>query len=218
MESNLSFVSIAALFTAMFIGASLPTLSGLTVLARSATSGFSHGALTALGIVAGDIIFILIAIYGLSFLAETLGELFVIVKYVGGAYLIWLGATLLRSKQQSNSSTADVDNVVESSLLASFLTGLFITLVDLKAILFYLGFLPAFIDMSTVSIADTTTILVVAAIAVGGPKLGYAFAADRASLLFKSDKTKKAINITAGSVMMAIGVFLLVSASTFIHL
>jgi len=211
MESNLSFVSIAALFTAMLIGASMPTLSSLTVIARSATSGFSHGALTALGIVAGDIIFILIAIYGLSFLADTLGDLFVIVKYVGGAYLIWLGITLLRSKPQSTSNAADVDAGIESSLTASFLTGLFITLVDLKAILFYLGFLPAFIDMSTVSILDTSIILAVAATAVSGPKLAYAFMADRASLLFKSAKTKKAINITAGSIMIAVGVFLLIS-------
>ena len=212
MESNLSFVSIAALFTAMLIGASLPTLSSLTVLARSATSGFSHGALTALGIVAGDIIFILIAIYGLSFLADTLGELFVIVKYVGGAYLIWLGVTLLRSKQQSTSNAENVEGVIESSLLASFLTGLFITLVDLKAILFYLGFLPAFIDMSTVSILDTAIILAVASIAVGGPKLAYAFAADRASLLLKSGRAKRAINVTAGSVMIAVGVFLIIKA------
>jgi len=41
--------------------------------------------------VVGDIIFIIIAIWGLSFLAETMGSLFVLIKYLGGAYLIVLG-------------------------------------------------------------------------------------------------------------------------------
>ncbi|HBE31773.1 MAG TPA: hypothetical protein DD990_10680, partial [Cyanobacteria bacterium UBA11368] len=51
-------------------------------------SGFIHGVFATIGIVLGDIIFIIIAIWGLSFLAETMGNLFVLIKYIGGAYLI----------------------------------------------------------------------------------------------------------------------------------
>ena len=208
MDISLSFTSIAALFVAMIVGAAMPTVSSLAVLARTAASGFTHGVLTALGIVAGDITFILIAIYGLSFLADMLGDLFVIVKYLGGAYLIWLGATLWMSKADS----AEIEGVTESSLLASFLTGLFITLVDLKAIIFYLGFLPAFIDMVTISIIDTGIILIVATVAVGTPKLAYAIMADRARLFSKNARAKKVINVVAGSIMIAVGVFLIIQA------
>lgn len=205
MQSSMTFSSITALFGAMLVLAFIPSVSVLAVSARSAASGFIHGVFTTIGIVVGDIVFIIVAIYGLSVLAETIDTLFVLVRYLGGAYLIWLGIERWRSK----SKTLEIEGVIESSLLSSFLTGLFITLGDQKAILFYLGFFPAFIDLSTVSIFDTIIILLIAILTVGGVKLGYAFMADRASLLFKNAMANKGINIVAGSVMIAVGVFLL---------
>lgn len=74
MESGLTPANLAALAGVLVVGASVPSLSVLTVSARSAALGFSHGALTSAGIVVGDMIFILIAIYGLSVLASLLGD------------------------------------------------------------------------------------------------------------------------------------------------
>lgn len=203
----MTFSSIVALFGAMVVLASIPSVSVLAVSTRSATFGFIHGVLTTIGIVIGDIIFIIMAIWGLSFLAETMGNLFVLIKYLGGAYLIWLGIGLYRAKSQDLGPEA----VVESSLLSSFLTGLSITLADQKATLFYLGFFPAFLDLSQVSYVDTLIIMAITVVAVGGVKLGYAFMADRARVLV-SPKIRKGINTVAGCVMIAVGVFLLVKA------
>lgn len=207
MESSLTFSSIAALFGIMIVGAVVPSVSVFVVSARSAASGFIHGVFTTLGIVAGDIIFILLAIFGLKVLAEMMGSLFVLVKYLGGAYLIWLGITLWKSKSRA----VKAERVIETSLLSSFLAGLLITLGDQKAILFYFGFFPAFLDLSTISYLDTSIIIVLAAIAISGAKLGYALMADRASLLISS-KVNQTINIAAGSVMMGVGAFLIVKA------
>ncbi|MCB0193946.1 MAG: LysE family translocator [Anaerolineae bacterium] len=204
MESNLTFSSLIALFGAMLVLASIPSTSVLVVSTRSVTSGFRHGALTAAGIVAGDMIFIVLAIGGLSVLAEMMSTLFVIVKYLGGAYLIGLGTTLWRSTP----TTVEIEDIAESSLLVSFLTGLFITLGDLKAILFYLGFFPAFLDLANISMLDISLIVIVTAVTVGGVKLGYAFIADKTRLLFRRSGPKKVINRTAGSVMIGVGVFL----------
>lgn len=208
MESHLTLSSIAALFGAMVVLAAIPSLSVLAVSARSATSGFSHGALTAVGILVGDILFIILAISGLAVLAEMMSTFFVLVKYLGGAYLIWLGLSLWRSKPKAVALEEETD----SSALSSFLAGLFITLGDLKAIFFYLGFFPAFLDLAMISVTDVGLIILITVIAVGGIKLGYAFLADRARLLFKRSGTNKIINIIAGSVMMGVGVFLLVRA------
>ena len=198
---------IAALFGIMVVGAVIPSVSVLTVSATSAASGFIHGVFTTMGIVVGDILFILLAILGLSVLAETLGSMFVLVKYLGGAYLIWLGVELWRSKLNN----VKADGAIETSLLASFLAGLFITLGDQKAILFYFGFFPVFLDLSAISYIDTSIIIVIAIVAVGGVKLAYAFLADRVSLLINS-RVYKGINITAGSVLIAVGIFVLVKA------
>lgn len=208
MESSLTPANIAALTGIMVLGALVPGVSVLAVSARSAALGFAHGVLTSVGIVVGDIVFILIAIYGLSVLADLMGSHFALIKYLGGAYLIWLGIVLWRSKPKADR----VEGNSKTTMPSSFLTGLLITLADQKAILFYLGFFPAFIDLSTLSLADTSIILVIATVAVGGPKLLYAFMAERAGLIFRNSKATRAINIATGSVMVGVGVFLVAKA------
>lgn len=199
----MSWSSIIALLGAMVILAAIPSVSVLAVSSRAAASGFIHGAFTALGIVLGDIIFIVIAIWGLSFLTETLGELSVFIKYLGGTYLIILGISLCRAK--SRDLEAKQEN--QSSLLASFLTGLFITLGDQKATLFYLGFLPAFLDISQISYLDTAIVVAITIVAVGGVKLFYAFMAHKARSLLHFHST--GINRIAGAVMVAVGIVVL---------
>ena len=73
MLSSMTVSNIVALFCAMIVLAAIPSVSVLAVSTRSATSGLIHGVFTVIGIVLGDIIFIIIAIWGLSFLAETMG-------------------------------------------------------------------------------------------------------------------------------------------------
>ena len=202
MESSLTPTNIAALAGIMVLGASVPSVSVLVVSARSAALGFAHGALTSAGIVVGDMIFILIAIYGLSVLASLLGDHFVLIKYLGGAYLIGLGIVLWASKPKA-------EGVKQSSAMSSsFLTGLLITLGDQKAILFYLGFLPAFVNLSALSLTDTGIILAIATCAVGGPKLLSAFLGERAGMLFEGSKAARTINVFAGSVMVGVGVYI----------
>jgi threonine/homoserine/homoserine lactone efflux protein len=199
--------SVITLFGAMVVLAVIPSVSVFTVSARSAAFGFVHGVFTTLGIVVGDIIFIVLAIFGLSVLAETIDSLFILAKYLGGAYLIWLGIALWRSKSKATVA----EGITGSTLLSSFLTGLFITLGDQKAILFYLGFFPAFLDTSRISYLDAGVIIVVATLAVGGVKLCYAFMAERASWLISSNVTHR-IRMIAGGLMIAVGLFVMVKA------
>jgi threonine/homoserine/homoserine lactone efflux protein len=205
MHTTLSLNSMAALFVAMMVLAAIPGVSVLAVTARSASAGFAHGVLTTAGIVVGDIIFIIIAILGLSLLAATLGDLFILVKYIGGAYLIWLGIKLWRIQSSRGRAAGNTQNSPSSS----FLTGLFITLGDQKAILFYLGFYPAFVDLAALTLLDSCIIIIIATIAVGSVKLVYAYIASSAVQLTGS-QPYRAINIIAGSVLFTVGLFLIV--------
>ncbi len=200
--------SIIALFSAMFVLAFIPSVSVLAVSARSASAGFIHGVFTTLGIMVGDIFFILLVIFGLSILAEMMGSLFVLLKYLGGAYLIWMGISLWRSKAKA----IETKGVTETSLLSSFLTGLLITLGDQKAILFYLVFFPAFIDLSTLSYFDAGIIMAIALVALGGAKLCYAFMAAKAGLFLKNSHAVRKMNMTAATVMIGVGLFLMATA------
>lgn len=192
----------------MLVGAAIPSVSTLTVAARSVSYGLSHGLLTSLGIVAGDILFILIAIYGLTLLSDWLGEHFTLVRYLGGMYLIWLGIVLWRRPVSSDLPTSDV----ATSRFASFASGLLITLADQKAILFYLGFFPAFLNLSIMSVFDTMVIVFIAFFAVGLPKVAYAIAADRAARIITHQHYGQRLNQFAGSIMILIGLYLIIGS------
>jgi threonine/homoserine/homoserine lactone efflux protein len=200
------------LLGALIVLAIIPSVSVLAVTARSAAFGFTHGVLAALGIVAADILFILIAVYGLALVAELMGAQFKLVQYLGGAYLIWLGISLWRADTKARQS----DEVKQSSHSSSFLTGFLITLGDQKAILFYLGFFPAFVDLSRMTPADTLIIIIIAIIGVGGAKLVYAYLADRARTVFENTRAVRGINILAACVMIAVGLSLLLKTQGWI--
>jgi threonine/homoserine/homoserine lactone efflux protein len=200
--------TIAIMFSAMIALAIIPDSSALAVAARSISSGFRYGLVVVVGIVFGDLIFILFAVFGLSVIAEFMGELFVVIKYLGAAYLICMGLLLWKAKPK----VVELGDVEELSWLSNFLCGLFITLGDPKAIIFYLSFLPAFIDLSLATIADISIIMVTAIVALCCTKLAYAFMADKSRMLFKSTKAKKGINVITGSVMITTGIFLVVQA------
>jgi threonine/homoserine/homoserine lactone efflux protein len=196
----------------MIVLAIVPSVSVLAVTARAAAFGFSHGLFTALGIVVADILFILVAVYGLALIAEMMGDQFRLIQYLGAAYLIWLGISLWRADVK----TPATDPLRQSSWLSSFLTGLLITLGDQKAILFYLGFLPAFVDLATMTPLDTLIIIISAILGVGGAKVVYAFLADRASVLLKDSGALHGINVLAACVMIAVGIVLLLKTQGWI--
>jgi len=189
----------------MILLALVPSVSVLAVTARSATAGFRHGVYVTLGIIAGDTIFIVLAIFGLHLLAEAMGDSFVYIKYLGGAYLIWLGIRLWRSGAVATTGQTHAD----TSATSSFMTGLLITLGDQKAILFYLGFFPAFMDLKALTMLDALIVILIAAVAVGSVKLGYAWAASRAGALV-GVRVGRPLNIVAACVMIVVGAVLMV--------
>jgi len=196
----------------MIVLALVPSVSVLAVTARAAAFGFTHGLFTALGIVVADILFILVAVYGLTLIAALMGDQFHLIQYIGAAYLIWLGISLWRTDARARAT----DKVQQSSWSSSFLAGLLITLGDQKAILFYLGFFPAFIDLSMMTPLDTLIIVLIAILGVGGAKLLYAWLADRASRMFKDSRALRSINIVAAVIMIAVGITLLLKARQWI--
>lgn len=199
----MTLASSLALFGSMVILALLPGPGILAVVARTLASGLRHGASTVAGVVAGDFVFITLALLGLAALSELTGGFFAVVKYLGAAYLIWLGISVALGK---NAGTP-VRPIREASHLASFAAGLLTTLGNPKAILFYLSFFPAFMDLSTVSVLDATIIFAIATMAVGGVMYGYAYAAHRASRSFRLSKSGPFLRYGSGALLLGSGVF-----------
>lgn len=204
----MTLASMTALFGAMAVLAAIPSVSVLAVVTRSASSGFRHGAATAAGIVLGDLLFILLAVLGLMLLVEALGEWSVLIRYAAAAYLLWLGLRLWRSRSRDPRRR---EGAGHASLKSSFMAGLLLTLADQKAVLFYLAFFPAFVDLTALGWGEIGLVAATAVVAVGGVKLGYAYLADRAGT-FLGPRIPDAMNAAAAAVLVAAGLFVLAGA------
>jgi threonine/homoserine/homoserine lactone efflux protein len=201
----MTVAALAALFGAMVVLAATPSSSVLLVTTRSVASGFSHGASTAAGVVVGDLVFILVAVFGLSLLVEAVGDAWFLFKYVAAAYLLWLGVRLWHSAGQARAPSQPQS----TSLWSSFTAGLFLTLADQKAVLFYLAFLPAFLDLADLSWLDLAALVTITIVAVGGIKLAYAYAATRATALVTSSIGSK-VRMLAAVALLATAVAVVV--------
>lgn len=205
----MSLVDIVALFTVMATLALIPSTSVALVVARSSTAGFLNGGAVAAGIVVGDLVFVLLAIFGMAALAEVMGSLFLVLRYVAGAYLIWLGLSFLRS---TPSLSVKRSGRSASKLSASFLSGLILILGDIKAIFFYVSLFPVFVDPATITTSDIAIIVTLTIVSVGGVKLAYAYSARRATSFFQELKAERAVKVTAGGFLVCAGSYLIVKA------
>lgn len=206
----MSIIETIILFGIMVALAALPSASVALVVTRSATLGIANGIAVSAGIVLGDLVFIILAILGLSIVAETMGSLFMVIKYLGATYLLWLGFTLLTSK---STPTITVHKTAgKRSIVASLLAGLVLTLGDIKAIIFYVSLFPVFINLSALHMADILIIISVMVVSVGGVKILYAFSATKVASLARSHKLDNAARKTAGGLMVGAGSYLIVKA------
>lgn len=203
----MSIIESMALLGIMIALAAMPSASVALVVTRSATLGVNQGIAVAAGIVVGDLIFAMLVILGLSVLAETLGSLFLIIRYLGATYLIWLGFTLLARKHATGFTTNSPAG--KGRLTTGFLAGLALTLGDIKALFFYLSLFPMFIDLISLRLTDVFVITAVTVVAVGGVKVVYAFSAAKIAALSKGLPFEPAIGKTAGGVMIGAGSYII---------
>ena len=188
---------------AMLILAASPGPGVFATVARALASGFRPALAVICGIVLGDIIFLLFAAFGLSMVAQALGNMFFIVKICGGAYLVWLGVRIWLKNPESRSGVPDLDT---RSRWGNFASGLVITLSNPKVILFYCGFLPTFLDLSTLTVFDLAIVVAIITAILAGVLGTYAYLASRARKMFTSKRSVRRLNRAAGSVMVAAGV------------
>jgi threonine/homoserine/homoserine lactone efflux protein len=117
----------------------------LYIIGRSSTQGWRAGAVAALGIGAGTLVHICAAALGLSAILAASATAFTVVKFIGAAYLLYVGIVLIRS---ANSVQASPSTVVPRSatIRGIFIQGFLTNVLNPKVALFFLAFLPQFVD------------------------------------------------------------------------
>lgn len=119
-----------------------PGPDSILIMARSATQGWRAGSAAALGIGAGTCVHILAAALGMSALLATSAWAFTVVKYVGAAYLVYVGATMLFGRAGPAANTAAPAPLPHRKIFAQ---GFLTNVLNPKVALFFLAFVPQFI-------------------------------------------------------------------------
>ncbi|MDB5137858.1 MAG: leuE [Mucilaginibacter sp.] len=150
----------------------------LYVASRSISQGVRAGIISALGIFLGCFVHIIAAVLGLSIIISRSAYLFSIIKYAGAAYLIYLGIKALVTKLNVNPNK----NIVRVDQWKLFKQGIVTNALNPKVAIFFLSFLPQFIDpyspffkvqLFTLGIwfaSQGTLILIIVAIVLGKTK------------------------------------------------
>lgn len=203
----MSLESIIGFAAAMLILAMSPGPGVFATVSQSLSSGFRSSVEVIAGIIVGDILFLLFAAFGLTAMAYVLGDFFYIIKLAGAAYLVFLGVKMWRAKPvpiQLNAVMA------HRGRWRRFLAGLFITLGNPKVILFYAGFLPGFMDLTTLTTTDLLTIAAIVTLVLALVMGIYSYSAAYARRFFRTSAAAKSLNRGAGAIMIGAGVMIAV--------
>ncbi|KQZ27484.1 LysE family translocator [Duganella sp. Root1480D1] len=126
----------------------MPGPDSLLIMARSATQGWRAGCAAALGIGAGTMVHIGAAALGLSAVLATSATAFTVVKWVGAAYIVWCGIGMLRTRLKASETGKPVSEPLGQALpyRKIFAQGFLTNVLNPKVALFFLAFVPQFID------------------------------------------------------------------------
>ena len=124
----------------------MPGPDSLLIMLRSGSQGWRAGSVAALGIGAGTMVHVLAAALGLSALLSTSAELFTVIKLMGALYLVYLGISLLRQGATTTATTEPPVMLPALSYGRIFRQGLLTNVLNPKVALFFLAFVPQFID------------------------------------------------------------------------
>ncbi len=134
----------------------LPGPDSLLIMTRSATQGWRAGSAATLGIGAGTMVHVLAAALGLSALLSTSAAAFTVVKWIGAAYIVYMGIGMLRAKLRDGDVAGAAQPVDVAGPLARplawrkiFLQGFLTNVLNPKVALFFLAFVPQFIAVDS---------------------------------------------------------------------
>lgn len=198
----MAFETWLAFAAASIILCVIPGPTILLVVSYALGQGWRAALPVSIGVALGDFTAMTLSMLGVGALLATSATLFTALKWIGAAYLIWLGIKLFRAggtmAARPNRDMASAAKMVGHAWL--------VTALNPKSITFFVAFLPQFLDRhgdfwSQMLVFETTFLAIAFANA-----LGYALVASRARTLFASDRAIRMFNRAGGTMLVGAGV------------
>ncbi|MFL6141466.1 MAG: LysE family translocator [Labedaea sp.] len=196
---------------AAVVFAVVPGPAVVYVITRSVHQSRQAGILSALGVGAGNLVLVLGTAFGLSALLVSSSLLYNIVRFLGAGYLVYLGVRKLLDRTR----LPGVDSVEEQSLLHVCRQGLVVGLLNPKAALFFLAFLPQFVDRERGAIVLQVILLGAVVVAITFVSDGcYALLAGTIASGLRKPRMVKVQRLVAGTVYIGLGLGAALTGST----
>ena len=203
----MDFTTLISLSIAAFIFGISPGPGTLAALSISTTRGLRSGLILSAGEAIGDITYLTLAILSLGYLAQILEPAMIVVRWLGAGYLIYLGISQFRlASLNINSNTPSSKN-----LIRLFFMGFLIGGTNPKVILFYLSFIPLFIDLSNIDLTTGLQIASTVYVSVFASLVVVCIAGNQIKSWINKPRSIKILNRITGTMMIFVGLLLVVS-------
>jgi threonine/homoserine/homoserine lactone efflux protein len=194
---------------AILIGIS-PGPSNLYVMSRTVAQGRRGGVVAAAGLAAGSIVHVIAAALGLSAVFVVAPVAYTVLKFAGAAYLVWLGIQLLRAP----GGALEAGEAPPAKPAARvFRESVLVELTNPKTALFFLAFLPQFVDPALGPVAPQLLLLgaITTLVAIPCDLVVVVLSDQAARWLARSEAVRRRLDQGAGGVMVALGLWVAVS-------
>ena len=198
----MELLTLLSLAFATFIYAISPGPGLFAVLATSTRYGPVAALWLSIGHAIGDILYVSVAMFALTILAQTIEQAMVYVQFFGATYLLYIGYQQYQSKGVSFQAESQ-----KKSVFKLFLAGFVVGGTNPKTVIYYLSFLPLFIDLNNLTLATEIQVILVVGITV-------LLVLSLANILGLKLRTHiedpvivKKVNKITGIIMMLVGVF-----------
>jgi threonine/homoserine/homoserine lactone efflux protein len=154
-----------------------------------------------IGVALADAVLVILALAGLVTLVQTFEWIFLVLKYAGAAYLVWLGVRTWRSSPPAGQGQGAASN----GAVGPFLLGASIGLGNPKAILFHASIMPLILDLGALTLADCAAVVMVV-VGVNIVVMGFYAGLSRATArFFQTERRMRMVNRVAGGAMIGAG-------------
>ncbi|UWQ53628.1 LysE family translocator [Leisingera caerulea] len=174
----------------------------LALMARSVSGGFQAAWPLALGVACGDILWPLIAVAGMSWVVSEFTGIMTVLRWVACLMFLAMGYLLIR---HAGDAVQENRALTRPGIWAGFMAGIAAILGNPKAILFYMGVLPGFFDLSGTSWPDVAAIVALSFVIPLTGNLALAGMVHRVRRAITSARIRRRINLVSGGLLIGVG-------------
>ena len=173
----------------------------LAMMARGMSGGFQAAWPLAVGVAVGDILWPLLAVLGVSWVVSAFDGFMVVMRIVAVLMFAIMGLLLIRN---ADKTIAADKRLTRPGRWAGFMAGLAVILGNPKAILFYMGMLPGFFDLTGVTVSDVASIVAISFFVPLLGNLSLALFIDRMRRVLTSPEALRRVNIVSGVLLILV--------------